>query len=47
MGEVLTLEVAVEVAGVAKVPEEDPLEAAEERAVVATGVPAVLCPFPF
>ena len=41
LGMVLTLEVAAETAGVA---EEDALEAAEERAVVATGV---LCPFPF
>lgn len=44
VGVVLTLEVAV---GVVEVPEEGALEAAEERAVVATGVPVVLCPFPF
>lgn len=44
---VLTVGVAAEAAGVAKEPEEEAAGEAEERAVVATGVPAVLCPFPF
>lgn len=50
LGLVLTLEVAAEMAGVPEDDDDDDggaLGAAEERAVVATGAPVVLCPFPF